>query len=131
MVRSRRRANNSAATFSSTLSISTRGSASPHGFPWRVRGPSRSGLCLTSRACRLTRSGAMRKKSCDVSIARTLVRLYVEPGIHRAQGGMQMRLMILVKADENSEAGVLPDQKILTDMGKYNEALAAAGVLLA
>ena len=42
-----------------------------------------------------------------------------------------MRFMILVKADENSEAGVLPDQKLLTDMGKYNEALAAAGVLLA
>src|ERR1043166_2151891 len=43
---------------------------------------------------------------------------------------MQMRCMILVKADKNSEAGVLPDQQILTEMGKYNEALAAAGVLL-
>ena len=41
-----------------------------------------------------------------------------------------MRCMILVKADKNSEAGVLPDQQILTEMGKYNEALAAAGVLL-
>jgi hypothetical protein len=38
--------------------------------------------------------------------------------------------MILVKADEHSEAGILPDQKLLTEMGKYNEALAAAGVLL-
>jgi hypothetical protein len=44
---------------------------------------------------------------------------------------MQMRFMILVKADQNSEAGVLPDQKMLTEMGKYNEELAAAGVLLA
>jgi hypothetical protein len=42
-----------------------------------------------------------------------------------------MRFMILVKADTNSEAGVFPDQKILTEMGKYNEELAAAGVLLA
>src|SRR5512132_1125443 len=42
-----------------------------------------------------------------------------------------MRFMIVVKADKNSEAGVLPDQKILTEMGKYNEELAAAGVLLA
>jgi hypothetical protein len=42
-----------------------------------------------------------------------------------------MRCMILVKADKDSEAGVLPDQKILTEMGKYNEELAAAGVLLA
>jgi hypothetical protein len=44
---------------------------------------------------------------------------------------MQMRFMILVKADKNSEAGVLPDQELLTAMGKYNEELAQAGVLLA
>jgi len=42
-----------------------------------------------------------------------------------------MRFMILVKADKNSEAGVLPDKKLLTEMGKYNEELAKAGVLLA
>jgi len=39
--------------------------------------------------------------------------------------------MVLVKADRNSEAGVLPDQKILTEMGKFNEELARAGVMLA
>ena len=42
-----------------------------------------------------------------------------------------MRFMILVKADKNSEAGVLPDQKLLADMGKYNEELVKAGVMLA
>jgi hypothetical protein len=42
-----------------------------------------------------------------------------------------MRFMVLVKADKNSEAGVLPDQKLLAEMGKYNEELAKAGVLLA
>ena len=42
-----------------------------------------------------------------------------------------MRFMILVKADKNSEAGVLPDEKLLTEMGKYNEELAKAGVMLA
>src|SRR5437899_6971550 len=42
-----------------------------------------------------------------------------------------MRFMILVKANKNSEAGVLPDQKLLTEMGKYNEELVKAGVLLA
>src|SRR5207249_6925755 len=47
------------------------------------------------------------------------------------KGDMQMRFMIIVKADKNSEAGVLPDQKLLTEMGKYNEELGAAGVLLA
>jgi len=42
-----------------------------------------------------------------------------------------MRFMIVVKADKNSEAGVLPDEQLLTAMGKYNEELAQAGVLLA
>src|SRR5947209_10106891 len=42
-----------------------------------------------------------------------------------------MRFMVLVKANEDSEAGILPDEKILTEMGKYNEELAKAGVLLA
>src|SRR5450432_516724 len=42
-----------------------------------------------------------------------------------------MKFMILLKADKNTEAGMLPDEKILTEMGKYNEELAKAGVLLA
>jgi hypothetical protein len=42
-----------------------------------------------------------------------------------------MRFMVLVKADKNSEAGVMPSQQLLTEMGKYNEKLAKAGVMLA
>src|SRR5258705_13777206 len=42
-----------------------------------------------------------------------------------------MRFMILVKANKDSEAGVLPDEKILTDMGAFNMQLEKAGVLLA
>ena len=42
-----------------------------------------------------------------------------------------MRFMVIVKADKSSEAGALPDEKILTEMGAYNEQLAKAGVLLA
>ena len=42
-----------------------------------------------------------------------------------------MRFMVLVKANQDSEAGVMPDRKILTDMGKFNEELAKAGVMLA
>ena len=42
-----------------------------------------------------------------------------------------MRFMILVKADKTTEAGVLPDEKLLTEMGKYNEELVKAGVMLA
>jgi hypothetical protein len=39
--------------------------------------------------------------------------------------------MVLVKATKDSEAGVLPDEKILTEMGKFNEELVKAGVMLA
>jgi hypothetical protein len=42
-----------------------------------------------------------------------------------------MRFMVIVKADKNSEAGVLPDEKLLADMGKFNEELANAGIMLA
>jgi len=42
-----------------------------------------------------------------------------------------MRVMVIVKATTNSEAGVLPDEKLLTAMGKYNEELVKAGVMLA
>jgi hypothetical protein len=42
-----------------------------------------------------------------------------------------MRFMVIVKADKNSEAGVLPSQKILAEMGKFNEELVKAGVMLA
>jgi hypothetical protein len=42
-----------------------------------------------------------------------------------------MRFMVIVKADKNSEAGVMPDEKLLAEMGKYNEELAKAGVMLA
>ena len=42
-----------------------------------------------------------------------------------------MRFMILLKADKNTEAGVLPDEKLLTAMTKYNEELVKAGVMLA
>jgi hypothetical protein len=42
-----------------------------------------------------------------------------------------MRFMIIVKATKESEAGVMPSQQLLAEMGKFNEELAKAGVLLA
>ncbi len=42
-----------------------------------------------------------------------------------------MRVMVIVKATKNSEAGVMPHEKLLTDMGKFNEELVKAGVILA
>ena len=42
-----------------------------------------------------------------------------------------MRVMVMVKATRNSEAGVMPSEKLLADMGKFNEELVKAGVMLA
>lgn len=42
-----------------------------------------------------------------------------------------MRVMVIVKATKDSEAGVMPKQKLLADMGKFNEELVKAGIMLA
>jgi hypothetical protein len=42
-----------------------------------------------------------------------------------------MRFMVIVKADKDSEAGVMPDEKLLAEMGNYNEELVKAGIMLA
>ena len=42
-----------------------------------------------------------------------------------------MRVMVLIKANEDTEAGVLPEEKLLTEMGQYNEELVKAGIMLA
>ena len=41
-----------------------------------------------------------------------------------------MRVMVLVKADKNSEAGMMPDEKMFTEMGAFNEELVKAGIML-
>ena len=42
-----------------------------------------------------------------------------------------MKFMVMVKATKESEAGIMPDEKLLTAMGKYNEELVKAGIMLA
>jgi hypothetical protein len=42
-----------------------------------------------------------------------------------------MRVMVIIKASKNSEAGVMPSEKLLTEMGNFNEELVKAGVMLA
>ncbi len=42
-----------------------------------------------------------------------------------------MRVMVIVKATADSEAGVMPSEQLMTDMGNYNEALVKAGIMLA
>jgi hypothetical protein len=42
-----------------------------------------------------------------------------------------MKVMVMVKATQDSEAGVMPSEQLLTEMGQYNEALVKAGIMLA
>jgi hypothetical protein len=44
---------------------------------------------------------------------------------------IQMKVMVIVKATRSSEAGVMPSEQLLADMGKYNEELVKAGIMLA
>jgi hypothetical protein len=71
-----------------------------------------------------------KQKSCravDLDVAR------LSPHQKRAEARKEapMRFMVIIKANEDSEAGVLPSEELLTAMGKYNEELVRAGVLLA
>src|SRR5438309_8151075 len=49
----------------------------------------------------------------------------------QSTGKTKMRFMVIVKATKTSEAGVMPTPKLLADMGKFNEELTKAGVMLA
>src|SRR5215510_12365890 len=49
----------------------------------------------------------------------------------KPKGKDKMRFMVIVKASDKSEAGVMPSRQLLTEMGKFNEELANAGVMLA
>jgi hypothetical protein len=46
-------------------------------------------------------------------------------------GDSTMKVMVIVKATQDSEAGVMPSEQLLTEMGKYNEELVKAGIMLA
>jgi hypothetical protein len=52
-------------------------------------------------------------------------------GLRDPRGATTMRVMVMVKATEDSEAGALPTAELLEAMGKFNEELVAAGVMLA
>jgi hypothetical protein len=72
-----------------------------------------------------------------VSIRRALVRRPLESKLRSGakrpvnERNTKMRVMVIVKATKNSEAGVMPSEKLLTEMGKYNEELVKAGIMLA
>ena len=55
----------------------------------------------------------------------------VSPVRQGVEGAKHMRVRVIVKANKASEAGVMPDEKLLTDMGRFNEELSKAGLILA
>src|SRR3989449_5986657 len=72
------------------------------------------------------------KNRNGMSIRRLSVRYVRRSRLKLARtGGKSVRVMVIVKATKASEAGVTPDERMLTEMGKYNEELVKAGVLLA
>src|SRR5438270_10171183 len=66
-----------------------------------------------------------------LSICRSLVRrpLRARARDWKPEGERRMKFMVMVKANEDSEAGVLPSEELLTQMTRYNEELVKAGVL--
>jgi hypothetical protein len=66
-----------------------------------------------------------------MALVKWLTRIVVINTAFRGYFQTKMRFMVIVKATKNSEAGVMPSEQLLTEMGKYNEELAKAGVLLA
>jgi len=54
-----------------------------------------------------------------------------QPAFWIEQRSVTMRFMVIVKADKSSEAGVMPSTEMLTAMGKFNEEMVKAGVMLA
>src|SRR6266404_4220088 len=91
--------------------------------------PARSLSTLRRRPCeqlRMTRGRCGSLLHIRMTFAFTTPRRF-----NRRTGDITMRFMVIVKANKDSEAGVLPNQKLLTEMGKYNEELVKAGVLLA
>src|SRR5262249_30208047 len=102
--------------------------------------------CAVSSATRSTRPtvlhGLFPKKMTALSICPSLVRRDgrgqvrpVEtvrgPSPEPEKGDTTMRFMVIVKASKESEAGVLPSRELLAEMGKFNEELVKAGVMLA
>ena len=81
-----------------------------------------SSLAVDLRGPRSTR----RYSSGSTSRARSDTR-----SLPKARRRLAMRFMVMVPASKESEAGVLPDEKILTEMGKFNEEMVKAGVMLA
>src|SRR5882672_10567063 len=92
---------------------------------------------------RASSSSTSKRKILSLSISLPLVRFIsrarvqpVQTGMSsrlnsKLQGDITMRVMVIIKANKESEAGVLPDEKLLTEMGRYNEELVKAGVMLA
>ena len=86
------------------------------------------------------KSLAAKKRASRVSISLRLVRrrsrmealaVIVDRSIFTHERKTTMRVMVIVKATKDSEAGVMPSEELLTEMGKFNEELVKAGVLLA
>jgi len=82
-------------------------------------------------------STAKRLRACRSNpasfVAKIEPQIVASPGdaLRARKEGEPMRVMVIVKATKNSEASIMPSEKLLADMGKFNEELVKAGVMLA
>ena len=85
------------------------------------------------------RPGTKQVRRCSVAILWRLVRLIRRAGTRPGTAGrdsnpsekeVDMRVMVIVPGNKDSEAGVLPSKELLAEMGKFNEELVKAGVML-
>ena len=76
-------------------------------------------------------SGCASRRSGPPPACRSARRPFVAVGRTPTTREATMRFMVIVKANEDSEAGVMPSEELLTEMGRYNEELVKAGVMLA
>src|SRR5712671_2286480 len=91
---------------------------------WRLRGRSRSDVSLKN-AYAICRVESSKNIFILLSICLRATRL-----TDVATKETTMRFMILIKANKDSEAGVMPSQQLLAEMGKFNEELVKAGIML-
>src|SRR5258708_27284443 len=86
---------------------------------------------------RLAHPGRPARNGRSASLPRPRGRGHAAPGFQQIPLNMQpqeettMRFMVMVKATQDSENGVMPDRKLLEDMGRFNEELVNAGVMQA
>ena len=100
----------------------------------RAPGPAHSSMAGSAEAETFRAVGLQQEKEgghVDPAVPRSSPGHEGAIGPPESKGATAMRVMVIVKATKNSEAGVMPSEQLLAEMGKFNEELVKAGIMLA